>query len=73
MRSRKSAGELAEKRNVLVTALDVTNEGSIVAAVRQAKEQFGAIDVLVNNAGFGLYGLLEATSADSIRRQFQGT
>src|SRR5579863_10098159 len=67
MRSPQTAGALAEKKNVLVTALDVTNEDSIAAAVKQAEERFGAIDVLVNNAGFRLYGLLEATSVESIR------
>src|SRR5947208_932375 len=56
MRSPESAGELAEKRNVLVTALDVTNEDSIAAAVKKAEERFETIDVLVNNAGFGVYG-----------------
>ncbi|HET7349027.1 MAG TPA: SDR family NAD(P)-dependent oxidoreductase, partial [Acidobacteriaceae bacterium] len=71
MRSPQAAGELAGKKNVLVTALDVTNEDSIAAAVKQAEERFGAIDVLVNNAGFGLYGLLEATSVESIRKQFE--
>lgn len=71
MRSPESAGELAEKENVLVTALDVTDGRSIVAAVKQAEERFGAIDVLVNNAGFGVYGLLEATSVESIRKQFE--
>jgi NADP-dependent 3-hydroxy acid dehydrogenase YdfG len=70
MRSPGSAGELAEKKNVLVTALDVTDDSSIGAAVRMAEERFGAIDVLVNNAGFGVYGLLEATSVESIRKQF---
>lgn len=71
MRSPQAAGELAEKKNVLVTALDVTKEDSIAAAVKHAEERFGAIDVLVNNAGFGLYGLLEATSVESIRKQFE--
>src|SRR6201998_3157873 len=71
MRSPESAGELAGKRNVLVTSLDVTNEDSIAAAVKKAEERFEAIDVLVNNAGFGLYGLLEATSVQSIRKQFE--
>jgi NADP-dependent 3-hydroxy acid dehydrogenase YdfG len=71
MRSPESAGELAEKENVLVTALDVTDDSSIAAAVKKAKERFGTIDVLVNNAGFGVYGLLEATSVESIRKQFE--
>lgn len=71
MRSPESAGELAEKENVLVTALDVTDDSSIAAAVKKAEERFGTIDVLVNNAGFGVYGLLEATSVESIRKQFE--
>jgi NADP-dependent 3-hydroxy acid dehydrogenase YdfG len=71
MRSPEAAGELAEKENVLVTALDVTDDSSIGAAVKKAKERFGTIDVLVNNAGFGVYGLLEATSVESIRKQFE--
>ena len=58
MRSPESAGELAGKRNVLVTALDVTDEDSIAVAVKKAEERFEAIDVLVNNAGFGLYGII---------------
>jgi NADP-dependent 3-hydroxy acid dehydrogenase YdfG len=71
MRSPESAGELAGKKNVLVTALDVTDDSSIIAAVKQAVEHFGSIDVLVNNAGYGVYGLLEATSVESIRKQFE--
>ena len=55
-----AAQDLAAKANVLVAALDVTDEGSIDAAVKKAEERFGAIDVLVNNAGFGVYGLLES-------------
>jgi len=71
MRSPEAGKDLAALPNVLVTRLDVTDEPSIAAAVQAAEQRFGGIDVLVNNAGYGVYGLLEATSVESIRRQFE--
>src|SRR4051812_24755334 len=71
MRSPDAGKDVAALHNVLVTRLDVTDEPSIAAAVQAAEQRFGTIDVLVNNAGYGVYGLLEATSVDSIRRQFE--
>ncbi len=40
-------------------ALDVTNEEEIVSAVKRIIEEQGRIDVLWNNAGYGLYGAVE--------------
>lgn len=70
MRTPGAETELTELDNVLVARLDVTDPASIDAAVAAGIECFGAIDVLVNNAGYGSYGPLEATPSDKIKREF---
>jgi NADP-dependent 3-hydroxy acid dehydrogenase YdfG len=70
MRDPAQAGDLAALPRVLVTQLDVTDAASITAAVDAAQLQFGCIDAVVNNAGYGAYGPLEAFDMEGIRRQF---
>ena len=70
MRSPEKETELADLDRVLVTRLDVTDESSIQPAIDQAVSTFGGIDALLNNAGYGAYGPLEAFSMDGIRRQW---
>lgn len=70
MRDPHRATTLSSLENVRVLRLDVTDPESIDAAVSAGIAHFGKIDVLLNNAGYGAVGLLEATSSDKIRRQF---
>jgi NAD(P)-dependent dehydrogenase (short-subunit alcohol dehydrogenase family) len=56
---------------LLPVALDVTDETQAAAAVDAALRRFGHVDVLVNNAGFGLLGAVEEASADEVRRLYE--
>jgi NAD(P)-dependent dehydrogenase (short-subunit alcohol dehydrogenase family) len=51
--------------------LDVTNSAAIAPAVAEVENAVGAIGVLVNNAGYGHEGILEESSIDDLRRQFE--
>lgn len=70
MRSPEKETELSELDDTMVTRLDVTDHSSIDQAIEAGIERFGRIDVLLNNAGYGAYGPLEAFSMQRIERQF---
>jgi NAD(P)-dependent dehydrogenase (short-subunit alcohol dehydrogenase family) len=58
-------------QSYLPLEMDVTREDSVTAAVRKTIESFGAIDVVVNNAGYGQLGAAEELSADEVRKNFE--
>lgn len=67
------AGKLEELRakGCETLALDVTDENSMREAVKTAERHNGAVQVLVNNAGYGQYGPIEEIPIDDVRRNFE--
>jgi len=66
----ESIKELADQ-GIRTLALDVTDDDSMAVAVRTIEAESGPIGVLINNAGYGLYGAVEQVPMDEIRRQFE--
>jgi len=54
----------------LALALDVTDDTQVSAAVDTAEDRFGAVDVLVNNAGYGYRAAVEEGEDDAVQRLF---
>ena len=70
MRNPEKEQELGSLENVIVTRLDVQDQDTIDRTIETGLSNFGSIDVVVNNAGYGLAGTFESISRESIQRQF---
>ena len=65
-RKKESLSGLSPSDDLLCLSLDVTIEKETIAAVNEAMKHFGQIDVLVNNAGYGILGAVEETTSEEV-------
>src|SRR5262245_26938156 len=73
-RSVEALAEFSERygeEQLLPLALDVTDKACVDAVVPQAYEHFGRFDVVVNNAGYGLFGAVEEVTEQQARAQLE--
>jgi len=56
---------------ILPLRVDVTDRAAVTAAVQQVVDQFGHLDIVVNNAGYGLFGMVEEVTEQQTRDQIE--
>lgn len=71
MRKKEDGAYFSKYQNVLVTELDVTKQATIDNSLKEGISRFGKIDILLNNAGWGVYGIFEEASEEIIRKQLE--
>jgi len=70
MRTPEKATGFPDHDKLRLYALDVTNQESIETSINKIIQDFGDIDVVVNNAGYGAVGIFEKATAEEIQSQF---
>jgi NAD(P)-dependent dehydrogenase (short-subunit alcohol dehydrogenase family) len=70
-RGRDGLNFSANQEALLPIEMDVTDEAQIDSAISSGVNRFGRIDVLVNNAGFGMLGAIEETTAEQVERIYR--
>jgi NAD(P)-dependent dehydrogenase (short-subunit alcohol dehydrogenase family) len=72
-RNTETLSRLAQRygKQVAVLKLDVTDRAEVQAAIAEANRRFGRLDVVINNAGYGLFGTIEEVSETEARAQIE--
>lgn len=70
MRDPSKADASLKQPNISLFTLDVTNSDSIAKALNDIYARYPKVDVLLNNAGYGLFGPIEAVSSQQVQQQF---
>ncbi len=71
MRKPEKEAELSDIENVTLYKLDVTDKKSIESATAKIIDDFGKVDVVLNNAGYGLLGTFEIATDEQVRYQYE--
>jgi NAD(P)-dependent dehydrogenase (short-subunit alcohol dehydrogenase family) len=71
MRNTAKAPHFGDLPNLIVERLDVEDVASIDQAIRAAQNKFGGIDLVINNAGYGQYGVFEQIPMEKVRENFE--